>query len=106
MSASLDATEARSREVAKTGNRVSLEVMAAAIVEEEYLSPTTQPHMTIAVLKLRNGFTLVGKSAPADPANFDEAAGREFARDDAMRQAWPLFGFAQREKLADTPALP
>ena len=49
---------------------------------------------------MKNGFTLVGKSAPASPENFDPEKGREFAYQDAIRQAWPLMGFSLRDKLA------
>jgi hypothetical protein len=56
--------------------------------------------LTIHIIVLRNGFTIVGKSAPADERNFDAEKGRHFAREDAMRQAWPLMGYALREKLA------
>lgn len=56
--------------------------------------------LTVCIIVLKNGFTLIGKSAPADAANFDREAGKKFARDDAMRQAWPLMGYALREKLA------
>jgi hypothetical protein len=48
---------------------------------------------------LDNGFVLVGKSAPADPGNFNEELGRNFAKDDALRQMWPLEGYLLCEKL-------
>lgn len=55
--------------------------------------------LSICVLTMRNGFTIIGKSAPASPANFDAAVGRTFAREDALRQAWPLEGYALRDRL-------
>ena len=55
--------------------------------------------LTICILVMKNGFTIIGKAAPADPANFNPELGRTFAREDAIRQAWPLMGFALREKL-------
>lgn len=58
--------------------------------------------LTICVLVMRNGFTVIGKSAPADAANFNEELGRKFAREDAIRQLWPLMGFALRDRLAAT----
>jgi len=48
----------------------------------------------------RNGFTLIGKSAPASPDNFDPVLGRKLAYEDAVRQLWPLMGYALRDKLA------
>ena len=86
--------------VQKTPHRVTLEGLKAKIVAEEYFHPSFAPHLTVAVLQTTNGFTLVGKSAPADPANFDVEAGKKFAFDDALRQLWPLEGYLLRETLA------
>lgn len=56
--------------------------------------------LTICVLVLRNGFTVVGKSACASPENFDADLGRKIAREDARRQIWALEGYALRSRLA------
>lgn len=56
--------------------------------------------LTICLLVTRNGFTLIGKSAPASPDNFDAELGRKLAYEDAVRQLWPLMGYALRERLA------
>ncbi|WP_347137537.1 Gp49 family protein [Paracoccus sp. SSK6] len=87
--------------VSKTPNRVTLDSMIAKIDGEEYIQPDLMPHLTICVVKLKNGFSLVGKSAPADPENFDAELGRKFAREDAIRQMWPLEGYALRERMAE-----
>ena len=55
--------------------------------------------LTICVLVMRNGFTVIGKSAPASPENYDAEKGRTFAREDAIRQLWPLMGFSLRDRL-------
>ncbi len=55
--------------------------------------------LTICVLVLRNGFTVVGKSACASRANFDLELGRKIAREDARTQLWPLLGFALKNQL-------
>lgn len=57
--------------------------------------------LTFCVLVLRNGFTVVGKSACASPENFDAEVGRRVARADAVNQMWPLLGFRLRDQLAD-----
>jgi hypothetical protein len=57
--------------------------------------------LTICIMVLANGFVVIGKSAPASPENFDETKGRTFAREDAIRQLWPLMGFALRDRLAN-----
>lgn len=80
-----------------TAPRVTLEGMQQRIVAENYWQPGHS--LTICVILLDNGWTLVGKSACADPANFDEDKGRTFARDDALRQLWPLEGYLLRETI-------
>ncbi|WEK43635.1 MAG: Gp49 family protein [Candidatus Sphingomonas colombiensis] len=55
--------------------------------------------LTVCMLVLRNGFTIIGKSAPASPANFDAELGRKLAYEDAVRQVWPLMGYELRERL-------
>lgn len=99
MKTGLDMGEALAAAVQKTPNRVTLEDMKGKIVGAEYYRSTLAPHLTICILLLVNGFTLVGKSAPADPSNFDQEAGEKFAYEDALRQLWPLEGYLLRERL-------
>lgn len=56
--------------------------------------------LTVSILVMKNGFTVIGKSAPASPENFNAELGAKFAREDAIRQLWPHEGYALREKLA------
>jgi hypothetical protein len=56
--------------------------------------------LSICLLVMRNGFTLIGKSAPASSDNFNADLGRKLAYEDAIRQAWPLEGYALRDRLA------
>lgn len=58
--------------------------------------------LTICVIVMKNGFVVIGKSAPASPQNFNADLGRQFAREDAIRQLWQLEGYALRERLANT----
>lgn len=55
--------------------------------------------LTICVLVLRNGFTVVGTSAVASPANFNAEIGRRLARERAIDQIWPLMGYDLRTQL-------
>lgn len=59
--------------------------------------------LSICILSLNNGFTVIGKSAPASPANFNAELGKKLAYEDAIRQLWPLMGFALRDRLHSTP---
>jgi len=56
--------------------------------------------LTLYVMVLKNGYTIVGKSACASPENFNAELGRKIARDDARNQIWALEGYALRTKLA------
>lgn len=97
---SLRASDDASKAVQRTPNRIALDTILGEIVNEEYIHPESLPSMTIAVIHLKNGFALVGKSAPADVNNYDRELGRRFAREDAIRQAWPLFAFALRDRMS------
>lgn len=66
-------------------------------------SPAALRLLTFCVLVLRNGFTVVGTSACASPENFKAEIGRRVAREDAVRQVWPLLGFRLRDQLAAQP---
>lgn len=94
---SLEASDAAAAAVAKTDKRVTLESMLAKIADQQFFRSKMAPELTICVMKLTNGFTLVGKSAPADPANFNQELDERFAREDCIRQLWPLEGYLLRE---------
>ena len=97
-----------------TAPRVSLSDMEGKIERELYFNaadmdakcngrgqnPDPLALLTICILVMRNGFTIIGKSAPASPENFDEEKGKRFAYEDAIKQLWPLEGYALRERLA------
>lgn len=89
----LEAVDAAS-EAVRTGFRITLEDLKARVADVEYV---TREHLTVAIVKLDNGFFLVGKSAPVDPDNFNAEYGKQLAHDDALRQAWPLLAFAHLE---------
>ena len=48
---------------------------------------------TLSTFLLPNGFTITGRSACVDPANFDAAMGIKVAREDAKRQLWAFEGY-------------
>lgn len=59
---------------------------------------------SLCILVMKNGFIVVGKSAPASPENFNPELGKKFAYEDAIRQLWPLMGFSLRDRLAEKQA--
>lgn len=68
-------------------------------IDDSNEAPASLGVLTICLLVTRNGFTIIGKNAPASPDNFDAELGRKLAYEDAVRQLWPLMGYALREKL-------
>lgn len=96
---SLRMIDDESKAVQKTPHRVSLDSMLAKILHDEYIHPAAIPHMTICVVILENGFALVGHSTPADPENYNEELGRKYAKENAIKQMWPLEAYLLREKL-------
>lgn len=55
--------------------------------------------LTICVLVLKNGFTVVGKSACASPENFNADIGKDVAWRDAKEQIWHLEGYLLKQNL-------
>lgn len=90
----LEAVDAES-EAVRTGFRITLEYMKSRVAHVEYIERGV---LNVALVQLDNGYWLVGKSAPVDPANYNAEYGRKLAHDDALRQAWPLFAFAHLEQ--------
>lgn len=90
--------------------RLTPELIDAQIVAENWgrasdlfkAGPVTEAMkcLTICVLTLKNGFTIVGKSACASPENYDADLGYKIAREDARKQIWALEGYLLRSKLA------
>lgn len=93
-------TDNEAKLVQKTEYRVSLDSIVNKIVHEDYEHPTRHPHMTLCIVTTDNGYIVIGKSVPADPENFDEALGKKFAKEDAIRQLWPLEAYLLRERLS------
>jgi hypothetical protein len=112
---SLKQTDAASAAVYKAP-RVSLEDIEAAIAERhdlrasdaiEALDPSHRTYaegaplklLSVCILVLKNGFSVVGVSAPASPENYNADLGKQYAYENAVRQIWPLMGFALRDRL-------
>lgn len=81
-----------------TAPRVTPERIEEVIVHEAY-HRFPGSTVTVCCLTLLNGFTTVGESACASPANFDEALGRKIARENAKQKIWALEGYLLRQRL-------
>ena len=96
---SVRATDDASRAVQKTPNRIALDDILDKIDEEEYIYPALLPCMTICLMRMQNGYVVIGKSVPADPENFNKELGIKFAREDCVRQLWPLEAYLLRQEM-------
>ena len=115
-----DAIEQEIRSKGLNGPRITPKDIEAVIAQETYFTaaegflghawanatdaraikpPEHLERVTICVLTLRNGYTIVGTSACASPENFDAVIGRKIARQNATQQIWPLLGYALRSVL-------
>lgn len=116
---SLEATDQSAAAVAKAP-RVSLKDIEAAIAHrydftagaalanlydpDLHSIPKSLDVLSICILVMKNGFTVIGKSAPASPDNYVMEVGTQFAYEEAVRQLWPLMGYALRDRLEEEKA--
>lgn len=54
--------------------------------------------VTVCLMTLQNGFTVIGESACVDPNNFDAEVGQHWAYEDALRKIWKLEGYLLKEQ--------
>lgn len=59
----------------------------------------------VASYLLPCGFTVLGRGACIDPANFDLEIGRKVAREDAVNQLWKLEGYRKQLELYNSGEL-
>lgn len=81
-------------------DRVTVEEINALLDAAE-----TQEHVfwekeLVVSYRLPSGFTVTGRGACINPANFDLEIGRKVAREDAAKQLWALEGYRKQLELA------
>jgi hypothetical protein len=78
--------------------RVTAQDVDEAIARESYtrLSGSTT---TVCELTLQNGFTVLGESACADPANFNQELGERLSHGQAKNKIWAFLGYELKTKL-------
>ena len=98
MSRSEAAVEKEIQDKVLTAPRLTPDHIDATVVSDQYhVFPGTT--VTVCLLTLRNGFTVVGESACASPENFDEELGRKIAFDNARNKVWQLEGYLLRDRI-------
>ena len=78
--------------------RLTPDAIDEQIVYEQYhrFDNTT---VTVCLLGLRNGFSVIGESAAVSLANFDEEIGKKIARSNAREKIWALEGYRLKQHL-------
>lgn len=77
--------------------RVTFDELQANIVNRKFIQHDL---LTICVLTLANGFTVLGSSACAVPGNFMLDVGQRLAEQDAIGKIWALMGYELKSKVA------
>lgn len=80
--------------------RLTPTLIDETIVVESYHRLTDV--LTVCVLTLRNGFTVIGESACASPENYNEEIGNKIARENARDKVWALEGYLLKQRLSET----
>ncbi len=80
------------------GKRVTLQALKDNIDETAFYTHAGG-QLTIAILTLKNGFTVTGQSACADPAMYNKEIGEKIALADAESKIWPLMGYALKQEM-------
>jgi len=81
--------------------RLTPALIDAAIAKEQY-HVFEGSQLTVCCLTLQNGFTVVGESACASPANFNAELGQKIAREKARDKIWALEGYLLKDRLSHT----
>jgi hypothetical protein len=98
ISASEASIEAEIQTKGLNAPRLTPALIDQQIVSEDYhVFPGST--MTVCMLGLKNGFSVIGESAAASPENFDAAIGKRIARDNARNKIWAFEGYALRNAL-------
>lgn len=93
----LDETTARVA-ANSNANRVTIPSIKARIAKAEY-QHNEGTTLTICIITMVNGFTFIGHSACADPANYDAEVGERYAYENAFKQIWSHEAYLIRERL-------
>lgn len=73
--------------------------VTVSVVGAEKVIPEELKVITLALVTTKSGFTVVGVSGCADPANFNRDIGEEIAKRNAVSQLWGHMGFELRSRL-------
>lgn len=82
-------------------NKITERHVKDTVQQVDWLKPLGNPKMTICVMTLRNGNSVVGISACVDPANYDENIGRQIASKKALDKIYELEGYLLAQRMME-----
>ena len=82
-----------------TNNKVTSDQIKSILDNAETQEVVFWDKEVVVSYKLYNGFTIIGRGACVDPANFDLQIGRSVAREQAENKLWELEGYLLQNKL-------
>lgn len=83
----------------QNSNRVTQEHINALLNSAEIQEHVFWEKELVVSYKLPSGFTVTGRAACVDPANFSFEIGRSIAREDVENQLWKLEGYLKQIEL-------
>jgi hypothetical protein len=92
------AIEQEIQDKGKTAPRLTPADIDDTIVDK-YFHHVPDTTLTLCVLHLRNGYSVVGESAAVSAENFDEEIGKKIALANARNKIWQLEGYLLRQRL-------
>jgi len=72
-------------------NKLSLEDLKSTIKETQFV--TLGEKTMVCILTLKNGFEVVGTSAPVDKKNFNYEIGKKISYEKALNKLWETEGY-------------
>ncbi|UZV39963.1 hypothetical protein LPP1_g37 [Leptolyngbya phage LPP-1] len=88
---------------ANSVTKEQLEKLLDSAVTESWVVWGKEMHISYM---LESGFTVTGRSACVDPANFDVELGKKYCRENAIEQLWALEGYRLQWQLYEDGVLP
>ncbi len=82
-----------------TNNKVTSDQIKSILDNAETQEVVFWDKEVVVSYKLYNGFTIIGRGACVDPANFNLQIGRSVAREQAENKLWELEGYLLQNKL-------
>lgn len=74
-------------------NKVTQEMVDELLSKSEVVEFEVYDKVLLVEVKLPNGFTVAGRGACVDPANYSKDIGRKVAMEDVSNQVWRLLGY-------------